>query len=126
MKASFEKADFILRVLTFAALIAGGGWAIYQYELAGATDWTNNITLDTKVLQYRDDLRLLVVHVRSKNPRNYEFGLHSKNGDSFELRFRRIATDKKEKAVIDEERRTAREGRPDEEHRGRIPATPRR
>ena len=68
MKASFEKADFILRVLTFVAVIAGGGWAIYQYEAAGATDWTNNITLDTKVLLYRDDLRPLVVHVRSKNP----------------------------------------------------------
>jgi hypothetical protein len=103
MKASFEKADFILRVLTFVALIAGGGWAIYQYELAGATDWTNNVTLDTKVLPYRDDLRLLVVHVRSKNPRNYEFRLRSKDGDSFELRFHRIATDKKEKTVIDED-----------------------
>lgn len=67
------------------------------------TDWTNNITLDTKVLPYRDDLRLLVVHVRSKNPRNDEFGLSSKAGDSFELRFRQIATDKKEKTVVDED-----------------------
>ncbi|MCO5400750.1 hypothetical protein [Ralstonia soli] len=103
MKLSLEKADFILRILTFVALVVGGGWAIYQYELSGATDWTNNITLDTKVLPYRDNLRLLVVHVRSKNPRGYEFELNSKAGDSFELRFRRIAMDRKERAVVDED-----------------------
>ena len=103
MRLPLERADFILRVLTFVALAAGGGWAIYKYELSGATDWTNNIALDTKVLPYRDDLRLLVVHVRSKNPSSFEFALKSKAGDSFELRFRRIAMDKKETTVIDED-----------------------
>ncbi|MRS98904.1 hypothetical protein GJQ57_09605 [Ralstonia pickettii] len=103
MRLSLEKADFILRVLTFVALVAGGGWAIYKYELSGATDWTNNIALDTKVLPYRDDLRLLVTHVRSKNPSSYEFVLNSKAGDSFELRFRRITMGKNENAVIDED-----------------------
>lgn len=103
MKTTFEKADFALRVLMFLAVVAGGLWAIYQYEQTGSTDWTNNITLETKVLPYHDNLRLLVVHVKSKNPRNYEFQLDSELGDSFELRLRRIATDAKVGTVIGED-----------------------
>lgn len=103
MKTSLEKADFVLRVLTYLAVVAGGIWAIYQYELTGSTDWTINMTIETKILPYHDNLRLLVVHVKSKNPRNYEFGLDSKLKDSFELRFRKMATDTKADAVIDED-----------------------
>ncbi len=36
MKTSMEKADFVLRLLTFLALVAGGLWAIYQYKLAAS------------------------------------------------------------------------------------------
>ncbi|MGA7179344.1 MAG: hypothetical protein WBX11_07165 [Thiobacillaceae bacterium] len=104
MKTSLEKADIVLRVLTYLAVVAGGIWAIYQYELTGSTDWTINITLESKILPYHDNLRLLVLHVKSKNPRNYEFGLDSKLRDSFELRFRKVATDAKADAVIDEDK----------------------
>lgn len=103
MKISIEKADFVLRLLTFLALVVGGLWAMYQYKLAGSDGWTNNVRLETKVLPYHDNLRLLVVHVRSKNPRNYAFELDSKQGDSFKLRFRKLAADMKEKTVIDED-----------------------
>lgn len=103
MKTWSEKADFALRLLTFIALVTVGIWAIYQYELAGSDDWTNNIRLETQVLPYHDNLRLLVVHVRSKNPRNYEFGLDSKQGDSFKLRFRKVATNTKENVITNED-----------------------
>ena len=102
MKISLEKVDFVLRVLSFLALVGGGGWALYQYTSSGSNGWTNNITLETKVLPYHDNLRLLVVHVRSKNPRNYEYELKTKNGDSFELRIHKIALDAKENTVIPE------------------------
>ncbi|SED35176.1 hypothetical protein SAMN02787142_3020 [Burkholderia sp. WP9] len=35
----------------------------------------DNITLETQVLPYHDDLRLLVAHAKSKNPRNATFEL---------------------------------------------------
>lgn len=103
MKFSLEKADFALRVLTFLTILAGGAWAIYQYQIAGATDWANNITLETKVLPYHDNLRLLVIHVKSKNPRNYEFDLDSDDGDSYELRIRKVAMDAKLETIIGED-----------------------
>jgi hypothetical protein len=103
MKITTEKADFVVRVLTFLALAIGGAWAIYQYELTGATDWTNNLSLETKVMPYHDDLRLLVVHVRSKNPRNVGFELDTKKNDSFELRIRKFPDDAKANKVIDED-----------------------
>ena len=103
MKTWIEKADFTLRTLTFLAIVAGGAWAIYQYKLTGSDDWINNIALETKVMPYHDNLRLLVVHVKSKNPRNYKFALDSKLGDSFELRCRKVATDIKVNTVVDED-----------------------
>ncbi|MFM0385855.1 hypothetical protein [Paraburkholderia dipogonis] len=102
-KTSFEKADFALRLLTFVALVAGGAWAAYQYKLTGADDWTNNMTVDAKVLPYHDDLRLLVVHVRSKNPRNTTFELESKSHDSYSLTVRKIAADAKVGTVFHED-----------------------
>lgn len=101
-KTPFAKADFVLRVLTLFAVVGGGVWAFYLYQEAGATNWTNNITLETKILPYHDNLRLLVVHVKTKNPRTYKFELDSKLGDSFELCFRKMATDAKENAVFEE------------------------
>ena len=88
-----EIADFVIRLLTLAAVVGGGLWAWYQYAESGTTDWQNNITLKTEVLPYHDDLRLLVVHVQSKNPRPNKFELQSAQHDSFELRVRRLAPD---------------------------------
>ncbi|CAE6846454.1 hypothetical protein R75461_07266 [Paraburkholderia nemoris] len=96
-----EIADFVIRLLTLASLIAGGLWVYYQYEIGGATAWQTNLTLETQTLPYHDDLRLLVVHVKSKNPRSVEFDLVKKEGDSFTLRVRKIACDAKGNTVID-------------------------
>ncbi len=88
-----EIADFVIRLLTLTALVCGGLWAWYQFRESGTTDWQNNITLKTEVLPYHDDLRLLVIHVQSKNPRPNKFELQSTKHDSFELRVRRLAAD---------------------------------
>lgn len=102
MKISLEKANFAVSVLTLIALAVGGIWVFYQYELSGATGWTTNITVETKVSPYRDNFRLLVVHVKTKNPRSYTVELNTKLGDSFELHVRKMPMDAKENAVIDE------------------------
>ncbi|MFM0079754.1 hypothetical protein P0D72_12840 [Paraburkholderia sediminicola] len=105
MKRAIEIADLVLKVLSCLAIIGGGVWAYYQFDIGGSTSWQNNITLETQVLPYRDDLRLLVVHVKSKNPRNVEFDLVKKDGDSFVLRVRRITDDAKVNTVIDPDKR---------------------
>ncbi|MXN77881.1 hypothetical protein GR157_24435 [Burkholderia sp. 4701] len=100
MKRAIEVADLVLKVLSCLAIIGGGVWAYYQFDIAGSTGWQNNLALETQVLPYHDDLRLLVVHVKSKNPRNVEFNLVKKDGDSFVLRVQRVADDAKANTVI--------------------------
>ncbi|MFM0644986.1 hypothetical protein PQR14_11685 [Paraburkholderia bryophila] len=101
MKRILEIADLVLKVLSCVAIIGGGVWAYYQFDIAGATDWQNNLALETAVLPYRDDLRLLVVHVKSKNPRNTKFDLVKKDGDSFVLRVQRVADNAQVDTVVD-------------------------
>lgn len=101
--ALLEKADFALRLLTFLAVLVGGVWALYLYKRSGSDDWTINMALNTEVLPYRDDLRLLVVHVKTKNPRSVEFELNRKLNDSFVLRLRKVPADAKAGSVIGED-----------------------
>ncbi len=98
-----EKIELALKILTLIALVVGGVWALYLYSKAGADDWQDNLILETKVLPYHDNLRLLVVHVISKNPRNFRFVLNSKHGDSFKLRIQKIPTNRKVETVIGED-----------------------
>lgn len=105
MKKAIEIADLALKVFSCLAIIGGGVWAYYQFDIAGSTGWQNNLALETQVLPYHDDLRLLVVHVRSKNPRNVEFDLVKKDGDSFVLRVQRVADDAKVNTMIAPDRR---------------------
>jgi hypothetical protein len=102
MKRAIEIADLFLKVLSCVAIIAGGVWAYYQFDIGGGADtWQNNLSLETSVLPYHGDLCLLVVHVKSKNPRSIEFDLVKKDGDSFGLRIHKVADDAKENTVID-------------------------
>ena len=48
--------------------VVGGVWAFYLWYLAGASDWMVNLDMTTQILPYTADQRLLVVHVKSKNP----------------------------------------------------------
>lgn len=87
---TLEVADFAIRLLTLLSIVSGGAFAWYQYTESGSLDWQNNITLGTEVLPYHDDMRLLVVHVHSKNPRPVKFELYSDKHDSFDLRVRAL------------------------------------
>ena len=83
--------DLILKILSCIAIVCAGGRPLYTFRLGESTDWQDNITLETQVLPYHDDLRLLVIHARSKNPRNATFELDSKLHDSYQLRVRKLA-----------------------------------
>ncbi|KWB49159.1 hypothetical protein WL35_07935 [Burkholderia ubonensis] len=98
-----EIADFVIRLLTLLAVVCGGLWAWYLYVESGATDWQNNITIKTEVLPYHDDLRLLVVHVQSKNPRPTKFELENSKHDSFELRVHTLPAGATVGKVFDED-----------------------
>jgi hypothetical protein len=100
---TFEKIDLALKILMFFVGIAGGGWALYLYNMSGSNDWSMNISIETKILPYHDNLRLLVAHVKSKNPRNVNVELLSNLGDSYSLRVRRLPPDAKEGTVFEED-----------------------
>ncbi|AJZ58074.1 hypothetical protein OI25_595 [Paraburkholderia fungorum] len=95
MKKATEIADFALKILSCLAIIGAGVWALWVFWLGGSTDWQDNITLETQVLPYHDDLRLLVVHAKSKNPRSATFELNDSKKDSYELRVRKLSADAK-------------------------------
>lgn len=100
MKRALDIADLALKVLSCLAILGGGVWAYYQFDIAGATNWQSNLTIETQVLPYRDDLRLLVVHVKSKNPRSVAFRLIKKDGDSFVLHVQRVSDDAKANTIV--------------------------
>ena len=102
MKRAIEIADLILKILSCIAILSAGAWAVWVFWLSGATDWQNNITLETQVLPYHDNLRLLVIHAKSKNPRNTTFEMNSKH-DSSQLRVRKLVADAKAGTVFHED-----------------------
>lgn len=95
-------ADFCLKTLSATAILIGGCWAIYKYMVGGSASWMNNISLDTEVLPYRDNLRLLVIHVRSTNPRTSKFEFDEQNA-TFKLDIRQIPGDRDARTIFDEE-----------------------
>jgi len=103
MKRAIEIADLALKVLSCLAIIGAAGWAVWVFWLGGSTDWQDNITLETEVLPYHDDLRLLVIHAKSKNPRNATFELNSTQHDSYQMRVRKLASDAKAGTVFHED-----------------------
>ncbi|MFL9870400.1 hypothetical protein [Paraburkholderia megapolitana] len=103
MKKAIEIAEFVLKVLSCVGILCAGGWAIWVFWLNGATGWQANVTFETQVLPYHDDLRLLVIHVKAKNPRNTMFELKSDQHDSYTLRVRKIAIDGKAGAIFHED-----------------------
>lgn len=84
------------------AAIGGAVFAYYQFVLAGASDWAINLSMSTEVIHYHDNLALLVVHVRSKNPRNSEVDVEPPN-DIFELEVKRVPDGKPSGSVINPE-----------------------
>lgn len=103
LKRATEIADLSLKGLSCLAIIVAGAWALWIFGLSGSRDWQLNLTMDTNVLPYRDNLRLVVVHVHTKNPRPVTFQLNSKAGDTYELRVRQVDSGKAANNVIDED-----------------------
>jgi hypothetical protein len=95
-------ADLCLKTFSALAVLIGGAWGFYKYIIAGSASWMCNISLDTEVLLYRDDLRLLVIHVRSTNPRTSKFEFDKPNS-SFKLDVRLLAIDHNAPTIFDEE-----------------------
>ncbi|SAL07559.1 hypothetical protein AWB81_08158 [Caballeronia arationis] len=62
----------------------------------------NNISLDTRVLPYRDNLCLLVIHVHSTNPRASKFEFDEKNA-TFRLDIRLIPDGRDVRTLFEEE-----------------------
>lgn len=103
LKRATEIADFSLKGLSCLAIVVAGAWALWIFGLSGSRDWQLNLTIDTNVLPYRDDLRLIIVHVHAKNPRPVKFQLDSKAGDTYELRVRGVDLKRAADSVIDED-----------------------
>ena len=100
---TFDKIELTIKILTFIAVVAGGSWALYLYRQAGSDDWQINMHVEAKVLPYHDNLRLLVIHAITKNPRNFQITLSSKEGDSYKLRIQKIPSNAKEWTVFNED-----------------------
>jgi hypothetical protein len=62
-----DLADLILKVISIVAILAGGCWAVYQFQLAENTATIMQLTLTSEVQPYGPDTRLLVLHVKPKN-----------------------------------------------------------
>lgn len=54
--------------VAIATVLITGTWTYYRWQLSGGNDWMVNLDMATEVLPYSKDLRMLVVHVKSKNP----------------------------------------------------------
>ncbi|WP_061534213.1 hypothetical protein [Collimonas arenae] len=82
--------ELLLKLASIAAIGTAGYWAWYQFDLGGNNGWMVNLSMTTEVLPYKDDLRLLVVHVKSKNPRNSTIEFIQNEHDSYDLTVRKL------------------------------------
>jgi len=81
-------------------LLIGGLWAYYLFAVSGASDWAINLNISTEVIPYHDNLALLVVHVRSRNPRNSKVSLNPPN-DAFKLMIKELPKGADKGSIID-------------------------
>lgn len=84
--------ELVLKLASIAAIGVAGYWAWYQFNLGGNDGWMINLDMTTEVLPYKDhdNLRLLVVHVKSKNPRASTIEFDPKDKDSYDLTVREL------------------------------------
>ncbi len=96
-----QVADIALKIVSCIAIVVTGIWAYYQFALKGADAWVVNMQLSTDVLPYHDNLRLLVVHIKTKNPTSATLNVEKGKG-SFDLVIRKLPLDLKVGATADE------------------------
>ena len=94
-------ADLILKAVSTIAFLVAGYWAYGQYKSAGGDNWMVNLEIQTEILPYKDDLRMLVVHMKSKNPWNRLIEFDKAENDSYTLTARKVATGLKAGATVD-------------------------
>jgi len=94
-------ADLMLKAVSIIAFGVAGWWTYSQYLSAGGDEWMVNVEIQTEVLPYKDDLRMLVVHVKSKNPWNRLIEFDKAENDSYTLTARKVATGLKAGATVD-------------------------
>ncbi|MBB3213949.1 hypothetical protein FHW67_003255 [Herbaspirillum sp. Sphag1AN] len=82
--------DITLKFASIIAFVVAGLWAYRQYAVAGSDDWMVNLDIQTEVLPYKDDLRLLVIHVKATNPRSASIDFEKSKKDSFKLSIRKL------------------------------------
>jgi hypothetical protein len=83
-------AEWTLRIAPLIVSLGTFGWAYYQFDLGGNDGWMINLDMKTEVLPYKDDLRMLVVHVKSKNPRASTIEFDREAKDTYTLTVRKI------------------------------------
>jgi hypothetical protein len=100
-KTAADIVDLIYKILSIIALIAGGIWAGFQFQIGGAQDWMTNLSVQADVLPYKEGQRIVVVHVRAKNPRLVTNDLQ-KGRDTFRLDAREVPDGLKTGSVVRE------------------------
>lgn len=89
--------DFVLKWVAPAVVtVVGVLWALYRWELSGASDWMVNLDMVIEELPYSasKDSRLVVVHVKSKNPTGNEI-VFKRSNSTFTLSVQRVPPDLK-------------------------------
>lgn len=92
-------SDVALKWIQAIAIVAGGMWAVYHFELAGSDNWDVTLNITTETLPYKGDLKLLVVHVESEN-RSQRLIELDKDTDSFKLIVRKVPDGLAENALV--------------------------
>lgn len=59
--------DLILKCVSTIAIIVGGTWALYQYQIMETSADNVQITVTTESQPYGSDSRLLLIHAKPKN-----------------------------------------------------------
>ena len=93
--------ELVLKWAQIVALIVAAIWALHQYNLHGADDWMVNLEIDTEVLPYEGDMKLLFVKIKSINPTDAKFVINEKSHGSFMLYVYEIPDGRANGSVID-------------------------
>jgi hypothetical protein len=59
--------DFLLKVLTMLAILAGGAWGFYQFWIADTIASNIQLAVSSESQPYSADSRLLLIHIKPKN-----------------------------------------------------------
>lgn len=102
VKRAIEVVYLALKLLTCIVVLGAAAWTLFTFWFS-ATSWPGNVTIETQVLPYHGDLRIVVVRVKAKNPRLAVFRLESRRHDTYVLQVRKIAESAKVGAVFDED-----------------------